>query len=137
VMKIFGRLSSAPLQLWIAVGFCATDGRQLLLDADRSLMTSSLGLDARLVRSGDRKEAMLSLPSETAAFLQRLAYGDPESAGDSGWSGYAVEALAQISVMDYMEYSESRGVPGPFGIALFDVMAGKWQFGPDAGLVRH
>lgn len=143
IMHIIGNLQDERLQLWIAVGFSASDTQQLLLDQNRLLMTSSLSIDLALSRDEDSGEAALQLPSNAVHILQELSARGSDiqksadydrsvlwpAYDDEALEEYASHALDQIATRKYIDYQKDWGDEHPMvALAQFDQMMHKWLF---------
>ncbi len=141
--RIVGNLQNERLQLWIAAGFAASETKQLLLDENRLLMTSAIGIDLPLTRDEDGNEVTLRLPNAAIRILQQLfdgGSGSLASAGDErpgkwpacdddAWDEGAADALARITTRDYVDYQKDWGNERPaVALAQFDQAMRTWLF---------
>ena len=152
IANIIRGLRDERLQLWVVVGFSASETQQLLLDENHLLMTSSVGLDILLRRDEEGQGAALRLPSDVVDILQALIARGGRSlnpvggnkpkewptSDDEEWDQYAVEALDRIATLEYIDYQKVSGIARPnLALALFDQGMREWRFIDSATGQRH
>jgi hypothetical protein len=155
IENIFKSLREERLQLWIVAGFAASEMRQLLLDENQLLMTSSIGIDVMLRRDEGDDGAALRLPSKTVHILQAITQevytkkagalsldalktAQQWSANDEDASDErAVHALERVSTLEYADYQKIWGAERPaVALAQYDQIMREWLFFGAAGQ-RH
>lgn len=146
IARIIGGLQEERLQLWAVAGFAASEMRQLLLDENQLLMTSSIGIDVMLRRDEDECETVLRLPSQAVHLLQAVSHTllargreapvadvDDEPgqwpACDDEWDERAADALERVATLGYVDYQKIWGNERPAVVlAQYDQSMREWLF---------
>lgn len=137
--RILGRVEQDALRVWLVVGFSASHTRELLLDDDQSLMTSSIGFEVRVKRHAHNGHATLAIPPELEPALLDLLAVHPDTWPDErGWREHAVAALQEVDFIEYQAYRRLCGQERPgLALALFDTAARAWRFHGECMRGRH
>jgi hypothetical protein len=140
-VNIIRGVQERRLQIWVVVGFSAAWTQQLLLDKDRLLMASCVGINVRLLR--DREGPALRFPAAVVQILRGvIAKGHAplavaaqsksaewRASDDDEWNERAAKALDGIATLEYANYqSEQENERPALALALFDQDVREWLF---------